>query len=36
MLFPVEPDWADTMNKTTQIGNHIFYRGSALGHDSDS
>ena len=29
----VEPDWAETMNKTTQIGNHIFYRGSsALAH----
>jgi spore germination cell wall hydrolase CwlJ-like protein len=28
----VEPEWADTMNKTTQIGNHIFYRGSALAH----
>src|SRR5580692_767098 len=24
----VSPDWADTMDKTTQIGNHIFYRGS--------
>ncbi|HVW74702.1 MAG TPA: cell wall hydrolase [Rhizomicrobium sp.] len=23
----VTPDWADTMAKTTQIGNHIFYRG---------
>lgn len=23
----VSPDWADTMAKTTQIGNHIFYRG---------
>ena len=22
------PDWADTMDKTTQIGNHIFYRGA--------
>ena len=22
----VEPDWADTKEKTTQIGNHIFYR----------
>ena len=29
----VAPDWADTMDKTTQIGNHIFYRGtSALAH----
>ena len=24
----VNPIWADTMNKTTQIGNHVFYRGS--------
>jgi spore germination cell wall hydrolase CwlJ-like protein len=24
----VSPDWADTMDKTTQIGNHIFYRGA--------
>jgi hypothetical protein len=24
----VSPDWADTMDKTTQIGNHIFYRGT--------
>jgi spore germination cell wall hydrolase CwlJ-like protein len=32
----VTPDWADTMKQTTQIGNHLFYRGSALGHDSDS
>jgi spore germination cell wall hydrolase CwlJ-like protein len=24
----VSPDWADTMSKTTQIGNHIFYRGA--------
>jgi spore germination cell wall hydrolase CwlJ-like protein len=24
----VSPDWADTMDKTTQIGNHIFYRGN--------
>jgi spore germination cell wall hydrolase CwlJ-like protein len=31
----VTPDWADTMNKTTQIGNHIFYRGAIL-HSSDS
>ena len=23
----VSPDWAGTMDKTTQIGNHIFYRG---------
>jgi spore germination cell wall hydrolase CwlJ-like protein len=32
----VSPDWADTMKQTTQIGNHLFYRGSVLGHDSDS
>ena len=32
----VDPDWAETMNKTTQIGNHVFYRGQALGHDSES
>lgn len=25
----VEPEWADTLEKTTQIGNHIFYRGGA-------
>ena len=31
----VAPDWADTMNKTTQIGNHVFYRGAIL-HSSDS
>jgi spore germination cell wall hydrolase CwlJ-like protein len=31
----VTPDWADTMDKTTQIGNHIFYRGTVL-HSSDS
>jgi len=31
----VTPDWADTMNKTTQIGNHVFYRGtSALAHSN--
>lgn len=24
----VSPDWADAMDKTTQIGNHIFYRGT--------
>jgi spore germination cell wall hydrolase CwlJ-like protein len=22
----VQPDWADTLTRTTQIGNHIFYR----------
>jgi spore germination cell wall hydrolase CwlJ-like protein len=30
----VTPDWADTMNKTTQIGNHIFYRGGVIHRDS--
>jgi spore germination cell wall hydrolase CwlJ-like protein len=30
----VMPDWADTMNETTQIGNHIFYRGQVLHSDS--
>ena len=30
----VTPEWADTMNKTTQIGNHIFYRGGVIHRDS--
>jgi spore germination cell wall hydrolase CwlJ-like protein len=30
----VSPDWADTMDRTTQIGNHIFYRG--MPHTRDS
>jgi spore germination cell wall hydrolase CwlJ-like protein len=30
----VSPDWADTMAKTTQIGNHIFYRGAPRTHAS--
>jgi spore germination cell wall hydrolase CwlJ-like protein len=30
----VTPDWADTMDETTQIGNHIFYRGQVLHRDS--
>ena len=30
----VEPDWAETMDKTTQIGNHIFYRGAPRTRDS--
>jgi len=30
----VAPDWADTMDKTTQIGNHVFYRG--VSHTRDS
>jgi spore germination cell wall hydrolase CwlJ-like protein len=28
----VSPGWADTLEKTTQIGNHVFYRGN--GHAS--
>jgi spore germination cell wall hydrolase CwlJ-like protein len=27
----VSPGWADTLQKTTQIGNHVFYRGAARG-----
>jgi spore germination cell wall hydrolase CwlJ-like protein len=30
----VSPDWADTMDRTTQIGNHIFYRGMLHTRDS--
>jgi len=30
----VAPDWADTMDKTTQIGNHVFYRGAVHTRDS--
>jgi spore germination cell wall hydrolase CwlJ-like protein len=30
----VSPDWADTMDRTTQIGNHIFYRGMQHMRDS--
>jgi spore germination cell wall hydrolase CwlJ-like protein len=30
----VSPDWADTMDRTIQIGNHIFYRG--MPHTRDS
>jgi spore germination cell wall hydrolase CwlJ-like protein len=30
----VSPDWADTLEKTTQIGNHVFYRGGAHAHES--
>jgi len=30
----VAPDWAETMDKTTQIGNHIFYRGAPRTRDS--
>ena len=24
----VSPEWSDTMDRTTQIGNHVFYRGA--------
>jgi spore germination cell wall hydrolase CwlJ-like protein len=30
----VSPDWADTLQKTTQIGNHVFYRGGSHARDS--
>jgi spore germination cell wall hydrolase CwlJ-like protein len=30
----VMPDWAGSMNETTQIGNHIFYRGQPVHSDS--
>jgi len=30
----VLPDWADTLEKTTQIGNHIFYRNAPRSRDS--
>jgi spore germination cell wall hydrolase CwlJ-like protein len=30
----VTPDWADTLEKTTQIGNHIFYRSGSHSRDS--
>jgi spore germination cell wall hydrolase CwlJ-like protein len=30
----VSPDWADTMDRTTQIGNHIFYRNAPRTRDS--
>jgi spore germination cell wall hydrolase CwlJ-like protein len=30
----VSPDWAGTMDKTTQIGNHVFYRGVSRTRDS--
>jgi spore germination cell wall hydrolase CwlJ-like protein len=30
----VQPDWADTLEKTTQIGNHIFYRNGSHSRDS--
>jgi spore germination cell wall hydrolase CwlJ-like protein len=28
------PDWAETMDRTTQIGNHVFYRGMPHARDS--
>jgi spore germination cell wall hydrolase CwlJ-like protein len=31
----VSPDWAPTLEKTGQIGNHVFYRGGAA-HSRDS
>ena len=31
----VSPEWAPTLEKTTQIGNHIFYRGMPV-HTRDS
>jgi spore germination cell wall hydrolase CwlJ-like protein len=30
----VAPDWAETMDRTTQIGNHIFYRDAPRSRDS--
>lgn len=30
----VNPDWAPTLEKTTQIGNHIFYRDGVRSRDS--
>jgi spore germination cell wall hydrolase CwlJ-like protein len=30
----VSPDWADTMDRTTQIGNHVFYRNAPRTRDS--
>ena len=30
----VSPDWAGTLEKTTQIGNHVFYRGGNHARDS--
>jgi spore germination cell wall hydrolase CwlJ-like protein len=30
----VTPDWSDTLERTTQIGNHIFYRGGAHARES--
>ena len=30
----VLPDWAETMDRTTQIGKHVFYRGAARTRES--
>lgn len=30
----VSPDWADTLERTTQIGNHVFYRSGSRARDS--
>jgi spore germination cell wall hydrolase CwlJ-like protein len=30
----VSPEWADTLEKTTQIGSHIFYRGASRTRNS--
>jgi spore germination cell wall hydrolase CwlJ-like protein len=30
----VSPEWSDTMDRTTQIGNHVFYRGAPHTRDS--
>jgi spore germination cell wall hydrolase CwlJ-like protein len=30
----VSPEWADSLKRTTQIGNHIFYRGAPRTHTS--
>ncbi len=32
----VSPIWADTLKKTTQIGNHIFYRGASRARSSQT
>lgn len=32
----VSPIWADTLEKTTQIGNHIFYRGASRARSSQT
>jgi spore germination cell wall hydrolase CwlJ-like protein len=30
----IQPDWADTMERTIQIGNHVFYRSAARSKSS--